>query len=289
MCDARAHIVDRLDALADGPAFVELLRQAHVLSLMGSTLDSYYQPASPSADQRVAPGNFFQAEPRVLRRAGCNVFVDGPRVNVSLAGAQGYHRALLGDLGDEPAGDDERDHVVDGVSWGSVLVARAEKDDRARSWFCPPRPIRAEHLETLRCHAQQASLRQSHAQVIESCALFHQAFVRLHPFHCANQSLAMNWVNALLSRSLGAGIPHLTLDLLALRLEPHAYARLFQRAVASWIVHEPDPVWRFAVLRERKNRSQSLIARVSACTSDPERDTLIGSDPEAARWALLRG
>jgi hypothetical protein len=86
---------------------------------------------------------------------------------------------------------------------------------------------------------------------------------------------------------LGAGIPHLLLDHLALRMDRSAYVRVFRRAVASWIVHEPDPVKRFNVLMERKTRSHALIGELAAAETD-RIDDMIAKDPDAARWALIR-
>jgi hypothetical protein len=44
----------------------------------------------------------------------------------------------------------------------------------------------------------------------------------------------MSFVNVVLQRLLGSGIPHLLLDQLALRFELSAYQRLFARAATVW-------------------------------------------------------
>jgi hypothetical protein len=93
----------------------------------------------------------------------------------------------------------------------------------------------------------------------------------------------MNLVNAVLCRSHGAGIPHLILDHLALRLSTRGYEKIFARAVSAWVVNDEDPVRRLAALRNRKTRSLSLIDRSK--TGDLR--SLVTDDPDAARWALL--
>jgi hypothetical protein len=105
--------------------------------------------------------------------------------------------------------------------------------------------------------------------------------VRLHPFHCANQSLAMNLVNAVLARARGAGTPHLLLDHLALRMSTDAYIEVFRRAVDGYALVEPDPARRLALLLERKRRSFAVIEQLSAGTASAD------VDADGARWALL--
>jgi hypothetical protein len=120
---------------------------------------------------------------------------------------------------------------------------------------------------------------------VGAAARFHWAWVRLHPFHCANQSLAMNLAGAALREALGAGIPHLILDHFALRLGVEAYGRLFARAVAAYAIAEGSPGERLARLVERKQRSFAVIERLSA--SPDSAAELAKDEPEGARWALL--
>lgn len=257
------------------------------MAVMGRSLSSFYKPASPSSDLAVAPGSLLLAEPHLLPRSRYDIFLDGPRVNASMIGSETWQKAIFQDVGDEHATDERIEHQLQGVPWGRVIEARADRDDRPRAWFLPPRPIRDEHFGELHAQFERAARSSQPDEVIEACALLHLAFIRLHPFHCANQSLAMNIINAMLTRVLGAGIPHLLLDHLALRMDRSAYVQVFRRAVGSWIVHEPDPVKRFGVLMDRKTRSNALIGEVAAAET-ARIPVVIAKDPDAARWALIR-
>ncbi|MBI4705831.1 MAG: hypothetical protein HY744_32460 [Deltaproteobacteria bacterium] len=279
-------------ALASGAELLALLRELHVLALMGPSLQSFYRPASPVADRPVAPGALFLSPARLLRRPGAAaVFLDGPRVGAPLLGGEPYHRELCRSLGDPDALGAERELELDGLPWGGVVTARSEKDERPGPWFIPPRPIRPEHFDWLARELGQAAAaaaRAARPELVRAAARWHWGFVRLHPFHCANQSLAMNLVNAQLARSHGAGIPHLVLDQLALRLSAPAYEEAFRRATDAFLVAEPDPARRLSLLRQRWARASALVGRASAATGEADLGELCAADPEAARWALLR-
>jgi Fic family protein len=62
---------------------------------------------------------------------------------------------------------------------------------------------------------------------IRSIAYFHWLFVHTHPFININNSVAMNIVNAYLLRAKGRFLPHLLLDLIALRTDPEDYITIF--------------------------------------------------------------
>jgi hypothetical protein len=278
------------DAVADVDAFEQLLRELHVIALMGRSLQSFYKPASPVADRTVAPGGWFDDPVRLERGGPVTVFLDGPRVNASLVGGWGYHAELCRSLGEADALADERAHDRRGLSWGEVVLARSQKDATAGPWFCPPRPIRPAHLEELRA-ALGSAIAAARADDADAArrrvAEFHQRFVQLHPFHCANQSLSMALVNAVLRRTEGVGIPHLLLDHLALRLSSEAYERLFARAVAAYALAEPDPGRRLATLQDRTQRSWVTIRKLSEAEDEAARRAVVDADVAAARWALL--
>lgn len=280
------------EALDDGSPFLRLLRELHVLALMGPTLQSFYKPASPISDRVVAPGVLYSGEPRLRAGESTTIFLDGPRVNAKLLGGEGYHRALGRSLDEPEALAHECSFESDGLSWGRWVTARSEKDEQPGPWFLPPRPMRDGHFEVLRRElraAASAAAAKDRDALLVGVARAHQGFVRLHPFHCANQSVIMNLVNALLTRGLGAGIPHLILDHLALRLSPEAYVRVFARAVASFGVTDRTPSSRLATLMDRQQRAEALIKELSACSNDADAEQLVAQQPDAARWALVRG
>jgi hypothetical protein len=270
-----------VEALATVDGFVAWLRRLHVIALMGESLQSYYKPQSPVAEHTVAPGALFDDPPRTIATARGTVYLDGPRVKVPFVGGEGYHRALCAELGDEAALAPERNHSIDGVPWGRVIRARSERESTLGPWFCPPRPITPAHWAYMRdaLAAAWSAAPERPDESIAAVARFHAAWVRLHPFHCANQSLAMNIVNAVLARARGAGIPHLVLDHLALRLDEAAYLIAFARAVAHYAEPEADPVARLRMLSERKQRSFAVMRALDEGRQVDDRD--------GARWALL--
>jgi len=288
MIAVRQRFASRQAALANQEDFVRLLRELHVITVMGPSLDSFYRPASPVSDRIVAPGAFFTQPVRTLSTTQGTLYLDGPRVNVSLIGGERYHRAVYEDAGDPDASNPERDFSIDGVPWGRVVTARSERESEPRPWFLPPRPIldvHFDHLRTALSHALGCAEADDAAGTERSIARFHQAFVRLHPFHCANQSIAMSLANVVLRRVHGAGIPHFILDHMALRASTEGYEKILSRAVSAWLVKDDDPARRLATLCDRKKRALSLIDR----SKSSDLSVLVAQDPDAARWALIKG
>jgi hypothetical protein len=256
--------------LAGTDDFVRMLRELHVVTLMGESLTSFYKPRSPSADQWVAPGAFFTEPARTLETPRGSFYLDGPRVNVSFVGGEAYHHALYASVDDDEAGAPARYFAEDGLDWGRVTTARSEREPDPKPWFLPPRPLRVEHFEAMRVEL----LRALETGDVGAAGRFHQKFVRLHPFHCANQSIAMNLVNLALSRTHGAGMPHFILDQLALRLRTEAYEEIFRRAVRAFAFAETDATKRWTVLAGRMKRALGFI-------HNPSR-----ADTDGAGWAL---
>lgn len=288
--------------------FLTALRQLHIVALMGATLQSYYKPASPVSDEVVAPGSLCLQRSVVLEGTEGCVFVHGNRVNVKLLGGEAYHMALARSVGDMDALLPQRgfaqiwptanDTVL---RWGEFVTCRSQRDAADGVWFCPPRPICHAHWEYMTTHYAAAVDRAMDAAVdgalssaaytarvsamIEHLAAFHQAMVRVHPFHCANQSLAMNLVNAVLVKALGAGIPHLILDHFALRFSKEAYAKLFARAVRVYVANDTTASERLIRVIALKN---ACFRFIEACkSSGNELSEVIEQDPEGARAALV--
>ena len=283
--------LSRLDAELEEPEHtVLLLRRLHVLALMGDDLKTFYRPASPISRKAVHPGALWHREPRTLDTPRGTLFLEGPRVNAALLGGEAYQKLLCDSAGDPGALADRRELKDEqGLGWGRLLLARAESDDRDAVWFCPPRPIRTAHWEALTDSLRSALIRARASEreaSLDSLADFHQRFVRLHPFQAANQSVCMNVIGHVLSVSHGAGLPHLILDHLALRLTPQAYRRVF-RLAAQGYVHAASPVERWRVLGERRQRFFDFVQRISAAGSLAQAERLVQSEPENARLALI--
>lgn len=286
----RARLGSFAAALHDDAPFLDQLRELHVVALMGNDLQTYYQPASPISSSRAAPGRLMRTETEVVDTASGCLILKGPRVNASLVGGARYHELLYLSLSEPEAASPRRFTGPGGVEWGRVVRGRAASDPTEQDWFCPPRPIQAAHVRVLReqlSAALTAALRSDRPACLLALASFHQSFVRLHPFHCGNQCLAMNIVNWVLVKWLGGGIPHLMLDHLALRLSAPAYATVFRRCVDAYVDSEPSAAGRY--LRSASNRARAFActSRLSAATSLPQARATLRDDPMAARLLML--
>ena len=277
------------EALGDDATFERELRKLHVIALMGVDLQNYYQPASPISSGRAAPGRLMRTPVELVESREATVFVSGPRVNAAPVGGAHYLTLLYASL-DEPEAALQRRFVDEtGLDWGRVVTARAAEDASPGDWFCPPRPLLADHFRALRGsleRAQRAGAADRSA-CVRALAAFHRDFVRLHPFHCGNQSLAMNLVNRVARAAFGAGLPHLLLDHLAFRLSPEAYARVFARAIEAYVDPQPTPAARYLRLASNRTRTFALVRQLAAAPSlDGARD-LVRADPVAAKLLLL--
>lgn len=292
--DVGAGELARRDALrAGGERFVRALRELHVVQLLGAELDRFYQPASPASLVAVDPGSFARDVQAVIERPGAPlVLLSGLRVLAPSPLGPRAFRLLAGSVGDPAAADDAAGRVtIDaGIVWGRVARGRGDGDDAARAWFLPPRPIEDRHLAALAeavGEGHAAADAGDHDRAIAAAARVHARFVRLHPFRCANQSVAMALVNAIVRRVRGVGLPHLVLDHLALRLSPEAYEVVFARAVAAFATAGLEPAARLARIRADTRAAMALGDRLSAAPDDVAGRELLDREPDAARAALL--
>ena len=291
MADVRARVDAAETALDDTARFTSLLAELNVLAHVGASGESFYRPASPVVGKEaVEPGVFWQT-PSVTEETPSGMrFVSGPRVGAALIGGERYQSLLARSVGDADALEDARVVALDGEAWGRVVTARADGDAGAAPWFCPPRPFGASHLEAIRrdlSTAFSAARRHDVRDAVRGAAGLHFRFVRLHPFMSGNQSVAMGLVNGVLRAAFGAGMSHLVLDHLALRLSLAAYEQIFERAVKAWLVAEENPVRRALELATRRRR---LYAFLEDLRTTPEESVSAflearGSDAELA---LLR-
>jgi hypothetical protein len=284
-----AEVRERFDgsgaAIETSAGFVRLLRELHVVALMGETLERFYKPASPASDAGANPGGFWHSESRVLETPRGAVYLDGPRVLAPKVGGDRFFGRLAAALDDPDAAADRRDSA-----WGRHLPARGERDDAPKTWFFPARPIDDAKLDTLRFELAAAvgsATAGRGTDAIHAAARFHYKFVRLHPFRCANQSIAMVMVNAILERAGGVGIPHLALDHLALRLAEPAYEEAFARAASAFRIDDSASTTRLAKAAAASRSALALMDAMSRAPNDAAADALAATDPAAARPALL--
>ena len=97
----------------------------------------------------------------------------------------------------------------------------------------------------------------------------------------------MNIVSSVLGRVLGAGIPHLLLDQLALRFEPRAYEILFERAarVWSWPSQATSKSERLRQLLRMRADLDAFVSQLGSAASVLEARASL--DDSSARLALL--
>lgn len=271
-------------------SFVDWLRILHVQLLLGADLHTFYCPSSPVAQRRVAPGAIYVNVTRTLTSKIGEFILDGPRVNASAIGGFQYNRLIDRSLGLDLFESESKTFSESMTSWGQLVTARARAEAQTRQWYLPPRPIVEGHWEALYFAWNRtvgAMERQDLAECVEHLGHFHWYFVHLHPFSCANQSLAFVIVNWVLNRLTCSGIPHLILDQLALRHECTEYSRLFARAVSHWTTTEIEPAARHLARVRSRQVLDDFIAQLATTATEPDADAIADVNAASARLALL--
>jgi len=137
-------------ALGEPERAVEFLRELHVITTMGESLDSFYKPSSPVSDAGVMPGTFWNVPSRTIATESGTLFLSGPRAKVYALAGELYHRLVYTQVGDPEASVPERTFADDdGLDWGRVLRARAASDEQFAEWYCLPRPLDAQHFKRM--------------------------------------------------------------------------------------------------------------------------------------------
>lgn len=286
----RARLGALLDARDDDDGFLRELRRLHVIALLGADLSRFYQPASPISSSRAAPGRLLLEATEVIDTPPSCLIVAGVRVAAALVGGARYHDLLAESLADAAPSGPGPGRLVDGLELGRLLHARAPGEAADAPWFVPPRPLQKAHLRAMRealAGAERAASAADRHVALAALASFHWLFVRLHPFHCGNQSLAMNIVNGV-ARSLGATLPHLMLDHLAFRLSPDAYARVFARAASVYADPQANVASRYQRLASNRTRTFALLEKLDQAPSMDAARSLLRADPTGAELLLLR-
>jgi hypothetical protein len=291
-----ARAIERdIELLGDTKQFLKLLTQLHRVLLRGENGQSIYTPASPIARKGVEPGQLLDSPAQFANTPNGPVLTKGVKVNAALLGGEHYNRLVFESVGEPEALSSDRE-LVDGagLNWGRLITAGTREDPTPQPLFIPARPIQPAHVAALTVSlrsAWRAAEQDQGALVFTHLARFHQRFVRLHPFQCANQSLAMALVNFVLRSFQGSGVAHLVLDHFALRARENSYAKLFARAVVAQRTSGASLAQRYQLLRGLKQRSYALLEAV-ANSADSAADNasvweLCMADPEAARLLLL--
>jgi hypothetical protein len=280
--------VERLLAQSrSSSSFVDWLRGLHVHLLLGTDLQTFYCPASPVARRRVEPGALFTVGTRTLKTDFGEFILDGPRVNATAIGGPRYNRLVDRSIGVEQAVGDSREFGASATNWGRLVQARARGETELRTWYLPPRPLSDSHWEALFESWNAALAAPGLSDAVDHLGRFHWCFVHLHPFSCANQSLAFALVNWALKRFTSSGIPHLILDQLALRHDCAEYVRLFARAVGNWTTGEAEPAARHMARVRKRQALDEFIAQLAATAGDAEADAVSSRHPQSACLALL--
>jgi hypothetical protein len=294
MAAVRTLVPRLLERVREPLAALDELRRLHGVTLLGENEASFYRPASPIAAKGISATRLWLTPSRSVETHEGTRLVEGPRVSARFLGGERYGALVAERSGDPGATAARLDHRDDtGLDWGRVVVGRADGDSEDAPWFSPPRPLRAEHVESLFSSLARALEPGAPAQTVtRELSDFHQKFMRLHPFRAANQPLAMNVVNAVLARTnarrgLGAaGIPHLILDHLSFRLVPEAYRRVFALAVSEWTA-PGSPGERARMYAERKRLYYDFVERIGTARDDAEARALAERSPREARLALV--
>ena len=250
-------------------AFGEFLRDLHVTAVMGAKHDCFYKPASPVPAHRIHPGSFDRGETWVgggMMRSPYFKLLAGVHDDMA-AFAPGYLHA-----------DD------DGLVWATLRTVRTEFGVGPFSFFT--RSVREEHLARLAGLLAAAQDATAPEEVSNHLAAFHQRFVQLHPFACANQCIAMALLNQVLETKLGGAIPHVHLDFVALLSSPAMYQRVFAQAVRQYLLM-PRASDAYTLLREKVRVAAQFVERLMTCKGPGEALELVAGEPEAAALVLL--
>jgi hypothetical protein len=289
----RHHLEDR-GVPRDAAELRQLLLDLHRTLLLGDdrggARSSFYLPASVLGRKRPEPGTFYDTPTELERRGAQTILTGGARVSVPLLGGALYWQLLAESVNDEGALAAERELTLDGVPLGQVVTARSEDESVARPWYLPPRPLGAAHFDGLLHTLEQAHAAQRAHEpgaAIQALARFHYRFVRVHPLPSANQSLSMSFVNVVLRRLFGVGMPHLLLDQMALRFEAHAYQSLFARAVRAWVAPWPSPAERLRHLMHQREELNGFVREMAKNASLVEARAFMVQRPSGAELSLL--
>ncbi|RYZ06889.1 MAG: hypothetical protein EOO73_13945 [Myxococcales bacterium] len=284
-------------ALPQGvPELRALLLELHELMLLGApdarSRSSFYLPASLLGRKRPEPGTFYEVPTGLERRGDETIVTSGARVSVPLLGGALYWQLLAESVNDHGALAPARALSVGGLELGQVVTARSEEESASRPWFLPPRPLTDAHFGALLAAWEQAHAAQRAQEpeaAVRALARFHHRFVRFHPLPSANQSLSMSFVNVVLRRVFGVGMPHLLLDQLALRFDPRAYESLFARAVRAWVAPWPAASSRLRRLMHLRQELDRFVSQIAASPSLVEARALLATERSGAELSLLGG
>ncbi|WP_333873803.1 hypothetical protein [Methylobacter sp.] len=247
---------------------LERLRRLHLLTLMGSGLTSFYKPQSQVSDVSVWPGHF-RTE---------NVHI--PLPNEFLAYLKMVAFSLAIPLTDQFAVCWKEG----GQDWGAGKILADKIVYRP-----PAAPFtgQIEQLCSMLAALPSSVSDENSAEAISALGAFHQRFAQLHPFACANQSVAMNIVNFFLGKWFNTCIPHLYLDMVALFVSRDNYSRYFARAVKFYSLKSNEAQGSYPELKLRSKKMNQFIPRLISSVQAGEVEDTLKTEPEAACDLLL--
>ncbi|NOU23258.1 MAG: hypothetical protein HOO93_16020 [Methyloglobulus sp.] len=251
--------------------FIEQLRKLHAILLLGSNFSSFYQTGSVPS-KAVWPGCFRSEVQPCGANCGSEILPYLQIVALSLGD-------VIGDSFD--------------LCWEDNGLCWATGYDLGSSvqFSAPLGPFEGhlEHLCSLLSELQSITLIEADsASAVSILAKFHQRFVQLHPFECANNSLAMSIVNYFLNKWFNTCIPHLHLDCVAFFFSPENYSRYFARAVKYYAMKKNDDQSLYVKdFKDRLHRVNEIYPIFISAAQSNTLDNMLEEHPETARDLLL--
>ncbi len=248
---------------------LEQIRSFHIITLMGSNLRTFYKPDSGVSDFSVCPGHFRNGETHVI--CGFEEFSE-------------YLHIVAHSL-DITIKDQWEVYWNDcGQYWGKGFVL-----DHTGSYTPPDAPFgtQLDQLCILLMALPSIVNEDELPKAISALAKFHQRFVQLHPFECANQSLAMNIINHFLKKWIDSCVPHLHLDMVAFFFTPEDYSRYFARVVKYYAVKTVDARHSYFEFKNRLERVRQCIPILISHFQSKSIENFLEENPDLTRDLLL--
>lgn len=267
MIEVRKEI--EIDLFKKNSDVLEQIKRLHITTLMGSNLRTFYKPDSGVSDISIWPGHF--------RNNETGVSYGGEEFSV-------YMHIVAYSLDITIKDSWEVNWNDCGQYWGKGFVF-----DHITYYYPPDAPFSSQ-LDQLCTLLMALPSKVDHIELpkaLSNVAKFHQRFIQLHPFECANQSLAMCIVNHFLQKWIGSCIPHLQLDMVAFFLSPENYSRYFARAIKYYAVKTVDAQLSYSDFKNRFERIRQNFPILALHYQSKSIDNFLEENPDVAADLLL--